>query len=155
MSLLGLIDEVMVLLGTPGVQVRGRRSPASGWGQGAGGLRQVGLAGGGRPGVRSGPQRQRRPETGPVPCAAGRAAGQALCRLGREGSWAGVLPSAPHTCPEVRAGPGRGVLSTQGGRRCRGTALAWVPLLLPAPGAGALHSLPKPRTSVSGGQQRL
>lgn len=27
MSLLGLIDDVMVLLGTPGLQVRGRRSP--------------------------------------------------------------------------------------------------------------------------------
>ena len=35
MSLLGLIDEVMVLLGTPGLQVRGHCSLALGWGQGA------------------------------------------------------------------------------------------------------------------------
>lgn len=34
-TLLSLIDEVMVLLGTPSLQVRGRCSWASGWGQGA------------------------------------------------------------------------------------------------------------------------
>lgn len=31
-SLLGLIDDVMVLLGTPGLQVRGQRSPEIGGG---------------------------------------------------------------------------------------------------------------------------